>query len=252
MKEIDLNCDVGESYGNFRVGNDEALMPFISSCNIACGFHGGDPLTIEKTVKLALNNNVKIGAHPSYPDLMGFGRRYIKMSTDELQSVVKYQISALKGIAESLGGKVSYVKPHGALYNSIANHEEEAVAVIEAIQSISPDLALMGLAGSKLEEIAQQKKITFIKEGFADRSYLPNGNLVPRSHKDSVISSVEATVAQILAIIERGKVETAEGEIDLQVDSICIHGDHPLAVEILQEVHKLVHQQQLSIKKFTV
>ncbi|GAA5036968.1 LamB/YcsF family protein [Marivirga lumbricoides] len=252
MKEIDFNCDVGESYGNFKVGNDEALMPLISSCNIACGFHGGDPLTIEKTVKLALNNNVQIGAHPSYPDLMGFGRRYIQLPIDELQAVVKYQISSLKGITESLGGKLSYVKPHGALYNSIANNEEEAIAVIEAILMLDEDLAIMGLAGSKLENTAQKKNIKFIKEGFADRNYLPNGNLAPRSEEDSVISSVEETVAQILGIVEKGKVKTAEGEIDLYVDSICIHGDNPLAIEILQEVHNLVHQQQLSIKKFTI
>lgn len=252
MDKIDINCDVGESYGNFKIGNDEALIPLISSCNIACGFHGGDPLHIEKTVNLALKNNVQIGAHPSFPDLMGFGRRYMKLPSDELKSIIKYQISALKGITESLGGSLSYVKPHGALYNSIANNKEEAIATIEAIQSIDPQLALMGLTGSILEEIASVKNIRFIKEGFADRRYLSDGTLMSRHKENSVIDTVEETVAQILSMIKERKVSANESSVTLEVDSICIHGDNPLAVEALEILRKSTQEHQFSIQKFIV
>lgn len=252
MNKIDINCDVGESYGNFKIGNDEALLPLISSCNIGCGFHGGDPLHMQKTVQLAIKNNVQIGAHPSFHDLMGFGRRYMKLPLNELQAIISYQISALKGITESQGGSLSYVKPHGALYNSIANNKEEAIATIEAIQSIDPHLALMGLAGSALEEIARAKGIKFIREAFADRRYLSDGGLMPRSIENAVIDTVEESVSQILCITKEQKVNTSEGLISLVADSICIHGDNPLAVEILQTLRKMTDFDNISIQKFKI
>ena len=153
--EIDINCDLGESYGNDIVGNDRAIFPYITSCNIACGFHGGDPLTIENTIRQAIKYHVQIGAHPSYQDLEGFGRRPMQIPHEELKALIKYQIAALKGLVESLGSKVHYVKPHGALYNRMVQNADETKYVIEAIQKIDPNLQLMGLAGSHVGTIAQ-------------------------------------------------------------------------------------------------
>ena len=168
---IDINCDMGESYGNHIIGNDALIMPYITSTNIACGFHGGDAYHIEKTIDLALENRVAIGAHPSYPDLQGFGRRKMSLKKDELQSMIKYQVAAVKGMVESKGGKLHHVKPHGALYNSIANDDQEAKQVVEAVKSISPDAFFLGLAGSQLSQICEYYQMKFIAEAFIDRRY---------------------------------------------------------------------------------
>ena len=166
--QIDLNCDMGESFGNFKIGNDEAIFPFITSTNIACGFHGGDPFHIENTIKNALEHQVSIGAHPSYPDLQGFGRRKMILQKAELKAILKYQIGAIKSMTESLGGTLKYVKPHGALYNMAANDEAETIVIIESIQEIDSDLMLMGLAGSITEKVAKREKIPFVPEAFAE------------------------------------------------------------------------------------
>jgi len=157
---IDLNCDMGESYGNYKIGNDDRIMPYITSCNVACGFHGGDPLQIERTIKNALKHNLQIGAHPSYPDLQGFGRRKMNVPPDELKAIIKYQIAAVKGIAESLGGKLTYVKPHGALYNSAADDKEIVASIVNAIKEIDEELAFLGLAGSKeMQAVAKKQEL---------------------------------------------------------------------------------------------
>jgi UPF0271 protein len=235
--KIDINCDMGESYGQFKVGNDQAIFPYISSCNIACGFHGGDPLQIEQTIKGALEHNLRIGAHPSYPDLAGFGRRKMTLVAAELKATIKYQVAALKGMVESLGGQLSYVKPHGALYNEMAKNREEAIPVIEAILMIDPSLSLMGLAGSHLIEIAKEKQINFIAEAFGDRCYESNGQLVPRTEKGAVIYQPEQAVQQIVSIMRDQKIESADGFfIPIHAQSICIHGDNPAAVDILKKL----------------
>ncbi len=232
--QIDINCDMGESYGQFKVGNDAQLFPYISSCNIATGFHAGDPLHIEQTIKGALEQGLRIGAHPSYPDLAGFGRRKMALAAEELKAIIKYQVAALKGMVESRGGKLAYIKPHGALYNEMAHNEAEAIPVIEAIQAIDPDLALMGLAGSQLEQIAQQLNIHFIAEAFADRRYESNGQLQARNKEGAVIQEPELAVKQVLDMVLHQKVTTADGiSIPIQAQSICIHGDNPAAVDIL-------------------
>lgn len=241
MNIIDINCDMGESFGHFKIGNDEALFPLIQSCNIACGFHGGDPFHIENTIKNALKYGLKIGAHPSYPDLAGFGRRKMDIPKAALKAILKYQIAALKGMTESLGGRISYVKPHGALYNFAANNEEETLTIIAAIQEIDPDLKLMGLAGSVTEKVAIQHKIPFLAEAFGDRKYMENGTLMSRSEEGSVIENPAEAAAQIWSITQQNQVVTASGKrIPIHAQSICIHGDNPAAVEILSAFRSMV------------
>ncbi|WP_296623433.1 5-oxoprolinase subunit PxpA [Marivirga sp.] len=247
MSSIDINCDLGESFGQFIMGNDDAIFPYISSCNIACGFHGGDPLHIENTIKKALQHNVQIGAHPSYPDLAGFGRRKIVLSHEELKASVKYQISALIGMVKSLGGELKYIKAHGALYNSIAFGEKEANTFLSAVKEIDPDLAILGLAGSPFQEITQQCGFRFIREGFLDRRYQDDGSLMPRKEKGSVLESVEESINQFISIAQKGEVQTASGKrITMEVDSLCIHGDNPLAEDILKATHQL--DQPITVK----
>ncbi|MEO0339457.1 MAG: 5-oxoprolinase subunit PxpA [Bacteroidota bacterium] len=240
---IDLNCDMGESYGRYTIGNDAAIFPYITSCNIACGYHGGDPMHIEKTIQLALENNVQIGAHPSYPDLMGFGRRKMEIPLNELSSIVKYQVAALKGLTESHGGRLAYVKPHGALYNSLSKNEEEATCVIKAILSIDQKLAIMGLAGSLVKKIVENHGGRFIAEAFADRRYEANGHLMSRRKAGAVLHEPAVIAQQVLDIIKHNRVEGPDGQpISLSADSICIHGDNPKAVPILAHLHHALQE----------
>lgn len=232
---LNINCDLGESYGNFKIGNDSAIFPYLSSCNIACGFHGGDPLTIEKTIAQALKYKVQIGAHPSYPDLQGFGRRKMDISQEELFAIIQYQVCALKGMVEAQGGKLKYVKPHGALYNAMTNDKEIAHTMINVLQSIDKDLKLMALAGSSVEKIAHKSGIGFIAEAFGDRTYKNDGTLLARSQKNAVLHNPQKAVEQILSIANQQQVISNEGKtIKIQADSICIHGDHPNSLEILK------------------
>lgn len=251
MQSIDINCDLGESYGQFRVGNDEAIFPYISSCNIACGFHGGDPLHIENTIKLALQHHVQMGAHPSYPDLSGFGRRNMNLPAAELKAVVKYQIAAVKGLVESQGGKLAHIKAHGALYNTIAKSEKEATAFVEAVREIDLQLAIMGLADSPLEQLVNDSGGQYIREGFLDRRYEANGQLMSRTKKNAVLQSVDAAVEQFELITQHQKVKSESGsEIAVEADSLCIHGDNPIAVDILKAIHQ--SKSEISIEKFKI
>ena len=237
--KIVLNCYLGESYGNFTIGNDIAIFPYISSCNIACGFHGGDPLTLQKTIKAALAQGLRLGAHPAYPDLQGFGRRQMDLSSNELEATIRYQVAALKGMIESLGGKLAYVKPHGALYNKMANNADESRTVIQTIQSIDPDLQLMGLAGSTTQTVAKEMGISFIAEAFADRRYTKQGKLVSRSVKGAVINDPELVFKQVQMIVNEGLVESLDGTIiPISAQSICIHGDNPKAIAILEKLNQ--------------
>ena len=248
---IDINCDMGESFGNFIVGNDEAIMPYISSANIACGFHGGDPYHIQKTILLAKEHKVKIGAHPSYPDLGGFGRRKMDIPKDELKAILKYQIAAISGMAKSMGAKVEYVKPHGALYNTAATEEKEAMAIIEAIKEIDDSLYLMGLAGSPIQNLAKENGLKFIAEAFVDRRYTANGTLKSRKEKNAVITSDKEAVKQMMSIFMRNVVETEEGEsIEIVADSICIHGDNKNVVKILTAMNDKFSTMGIKRKSF--
>lgn len=241
---------MGESYGRFKIGNDEAIFPFISSSNIACGFHGGDPLHIEHTVNLAITNRVRIGAHPGYPDLAGFGRRYMQIQSNELRAIVKYQVAALKGIAESMGGTLAYVKPHGALYNRVADDMDAAQAVIQAIKEIDPKLYLMGLAGSPIQQLAKEKGIPFIAEAFADRKYEKNGRLRSRSLPNAVITDPFEAAEQVINILLHKKIKSHDGHaLPLEAQSFCIHGDNPKALDILKAIHEALKENDIEWQK---
>ncbi len=243
---IDINCDLGESFGTFQKGQDAAVFPFLTSCNIACGFHGGDPWHMEQTIQLALQHQVRIGAHPSYPDLQGFGRRSMQIPAPELKAMIKYQIAALKGMAESQGGTLTYVKPHGALYNDAAKDAALAATILQAIQELDASLSLMGLAGSEMQHQAQSKGHPFLAEAFADRRYRKDGRLQSRQEKGAVLHDPEKVCEQVLQIVTRQGVETVEGDwLPILADSICIHGDNPAAIEILQALDKAFEKYQI-------
>ncbi len=252
MKQIDINCDMGESYGNFSVGNDKAIFPHITSTNIACGMHAGDPYHIQKTIEMAIAQGVQIGAHPGYPDLQGFGRRVIPMSAEELSASIKFQVAALKGMVESAGGQLKYVKPHGALYNEMAINEKEASTVVKAIKSIGPNLMIMGLAGSHVKQIVEAEGMTFIAEAFADRRYEADGKLMSRAKENSVIHNAQDAVNQVLSVVKNGYTQTLNGEkVELQAQSFCIHGDNPHAVEILKAIKLGLEENGITQKAFS-
>ena len=248
---MDINCDLGESYGRFRVGRDSEVFPYLTSCNIACGYHGGDPLTMERTILAAIKHDVVIGAHPSYPDLSGFGRRRMDMGADELKAAIKYQVGALKSMCESLGTRVRYVKPHGALYNACFTSAEETIVILSALEEIDSELIFMGLAGSLMEKIAAEHQRPFVAEAFADRRYTQHGRLQSRSESGSVITSEEEAVTQVLDLILRNKVASHDGvEVAVRAQSLCIHGDNPAALEILQALDQAFQINGIEKKSF--
>ena len=243
---------MGESYGNFRIGNDETIFPYITSCNIACGYHGGDPLCIENTIQNALKHGVQIGAHPGYPDLIGFGRRRMHIPFEELRGMVKYQVAALKSLTESFGGKLKYVKPHGALYNTAADHQEDAQAIAKAVQEIDPALTLMGMAGSCVDHAAKENGLTFVAEAFADRKYEVNGRLRSRAKEGAVIKSAEEAADQVVSIVLDQRVTSHDNqEVKLEAESICIHGDNPSALSILQAIDQKLKANGIEKKSFS-
>ncbi|OEK05133.1 5-oxoprolinase subunit PxpA [Roseivirga misakiensis] len=251
MRSVDINCDMGESFGNFKIGNDEAVFPHITSCNIACGMHAGDPYHIEKTINMALEHNVQIGAHPGYPDLQGFGRRVLPIAKAELSSYIKYQISALQGMVKSAGGKLAYVKPHGALYNEIAKNETVARTVYSAIESIDPNLKIMGLAGSHVQQILDEMGLDYIPEAFADRYYEVDGKLRSRTLPNAVIQDPEVAASQVLSITVNNQTLSSGGqEVALKARSFCIHGDNPAAVNILTAIDKKLSASNIQKKAF--
>ena len=251
MKQIDLNCDMGESFGQYQIGNDAAIMPLISSCNIACGFHAGDPMVMDRTINLALEHKVQIGAHPGYPDLAGFGRRQMQIDPAELRHILKYQIGALKGMVESYGARLAYVKPHGALYNTAAQDEKVAMAVASAVSEIDDGLLLMGLAGSLVARTCEQMSIRFVAEAFADRRYRDNGSLCSRKTKGAVLDDPEEAAQQVLRMVIHEEVKTETGKIiPLQAQSFCIHGDNPAALDTLKSIHRILQDQGIIVSAF--
>lgn len=249
---IDLNCDMGESYGNYKIGNDDRIMPHITSCNVACGFHGGDPLQIERTIKNALKHDLQIGAHPSYPDLQGFGRRKMNVPPDELKAIIKYQIAAVKGITESLGGKLAYVKPHGALYNSAADDKKIAECIVNAIKEIDEDLAFLGLAGSKeMQTVAKKAGVRFVAEAFADRRYTASGRLQSRRIDGAVIHHAQIAAEQVLSLVKDEVVTSnLNTPVKVKAQSICIHGDNPQIEDILAAIDAILSKNKINKKAF--
>ncbi|OLQ85827.1 hypothetical protein BIY22_13145 [Vibrio panuliri] len=235
---ITLNCDMGESYGPWVMGNDTQVMPLIDMANIACGFHASDPKTMAETVKLAIQHDVNIGAHPSYPDLLGFGRRTIAMNSEELTYSLIYQIGALKAICESFNTELSYVKPHGALYNDMLNDLSIFESVVDAVSCFSIPLMMLAHPESQpFLDIADRYEVPLLFEAFADRAYLSNGQLAPRNREGAVLTDAESVINQVEQLIQYGKVLTLEGDvIEIDADTICVHGDNPQAVTILHQL----------------
>ena len=228
---IDLNCDLGESFGAWRMGEDEALLAVVSSANIACGFHGGDPDIMRRTVALAAERGVAIGAHVSLPDLQGFGRREMAVTPAETYALTLYQIGALHAFAQAAGSRLSHVKPHGALYNMAARDLTLATAIAEAVRDFSPRLRLVGLAGSALIDAGESAGLPVAAEAFADRRYRADGSLQPRREPDAVIADSAEAVAQAVAIAREGRVRAVDGSVvALHADTLCLHGDNPHAV----------------------
>ena len=239
--KIDLNCDMGESFGAYRVGNDEALMGLITSANIACGYHAGDPLVMDRTVRLAVEHGVSIGAHPGFPDLEGFGRRAMQLTPEEIESAILYQVGALAAFARSADSKLTHVKPHGALYNMAAKDADLARAVVRGIARAGADLIVVGLAGSAMIEAAQEAGSRVAREGFADRVYEADGSLRSRKLEGELIHDPEAAADQAVRIACDGVAVAYSGEeIPLQVDTLCVHGDTAGAVEIVRAIRQRV------------
>ncbi|MBL7182826.1 MAG: LamB/YcsF family protein [Anaerolineae bacterium] len=237
--EVDLNCDMGESFGRYRVGADEALMPFITSANIACGYHAGDPLVMDRAVRLAAKHKVGVGAHPGFPDLMGFGRRAMQLSPEEIENYILYQVGALAAFARAAGVELIHVKPHGALYNMAAKDVELARAIVHGIARFSKELIVVCLAGSAMIEAAGEVGLRVAQEGFADRAYNPDGTLQSRKEPGSVIHDPQRAAERAVAMVRDGVVVAHTGEeIPLHVDTICVHGDTSTAVQIAQAIRK--------------
>ncbi|MBP2234044.1 UPF0271 protein [Sinorhizobium kostiense] len=251
MTAIDLNSDLGESYGAWRMGDDGAMLAIVSSANIACGFHAGDPAGILQTVKKAAAKGVSVGAHVSYPDRVGFGRRDMDVTSAELTADVIYQIGALKGVAAAAGTSVRYVKPHGALYNRIATDPKQGAAVVEAIKAVDPTLVLMGLANAPILELARKAGLSVVAEAFADRAYTPEGHLVSRREAGAVLHDAQAIARRMLQLAKEGTIETIDGSvIRIDAQSICVHGDSPGAVEIAREIRRSFEAEGVVVRSF--
>ena len=250
-KQIDLNSDLGESFGQWQMGNDQAILPIVSSANIACGFHAGSPDGILRTLRAAKENGVAVGAHVGYPDLVGFGRRNMDIASNELMADVIYQIGALKGLAAAARTDVLYVKPHGALYNTIAHDKRQAMAVIDAISAIDNQLILVALAGSPLINWARESGLTVVAEAFADRAYNSDGTLVSRQLAGSVLHDPELVAKRMLMLVKDGGVMSIDGKFTaIEAGSICVHGDSPGALEMAQQVRTAFEQQGIEIYGF--
>jgi len=240
---MDLNCDIGESFGAWRMGADAEVMPWITSANIACRFHAGDFSTMRQTVALALRHGVAIGAHVSLPDLQGFGRRELRVTPDEAYALTLYQIGALDAFARAAGARVAHVKPHGALYNMAAKDAALSAAIARGVRAFDPELTLVGLAGSELPNAGAAIGLRVAHEAFADRRYERDGSLTPRGEADAVIDDVDAAVAQAVRIAANGTVRARDGsDIMLRADTICIHGDRPGAAVFARRLHEALRE----------
>ena len=237
MKRVDLNCDLGESFGTYRCGSDEDVICQISSANVACGFHASDPLWMHKTVQLAKQHGVAVGAHPGFPDLVGFGRRELSVSLPELKAMVQYQIGALQAFCQAAGVQMQHVKPHGAMYNMAAKDRRLADAICEGIREVDPRLILLGLSGSCLLEAGAAAGLRCASEVFADRAYEDDGSLTPRGQEGAVITDEEEAIARVLQMVQQGTVTSRSGKtISIQADSICLHGDGEKAVAFAEKI----------------
>jgi UPF0271 protein len=248
---IDLNSDVGESFGRWSLGDDTAMFRSVSSANIACGFHAGDPTVIRRTCRHAVDAGVTIGAHVGYRDLAGFGRRFLDISPPELADDVVYQIGALQALAATEGARVQYVKPHGGLYNAIVTHTAQAQAVVDAVKAVDPGLPLLGLPGSEVLRLAERAGLRAVPEAFADRAYTPDGTLVSRSLPGAVLEDPDQVAEHVLRMATESAVRTIDGSVlKIRAESICVHGDSPGAVAMATAVKSALGDAGVSIRAF--
>ncbi|MDZ4234231.1 MAG: 5-oxoprolinase subunit PxpA [Dietzia sp.] len=239
VASVDLNADLGEGFGVWQLGDDDAMLDIVTSANVACGFHAGDPTTLTRVCRAAAERGVRIGAQVSYRDLAGFGRRFIDVEPEDLTADVMYQIGALSALAGASGAQVSYVKPHGALYNSIVANRQQARAVAEAVHAVSPELPVLGLAGSVFFAAAEDLGLRTVSEAFADRSYRPDGQLVHRREHNAVLSDVDEITDRVVSMVTEGHVPAVDGTtIPIVAESVCVHGDSPGAVRIAMAVRE--------------
>jgi 5-oxoprolinase (ATP-hydrolysing) subunit A len=250
MYTVDLNCDMGESFGSYKMGRDAEILDYITSANIACGFHAGDPSTMKKTVRMALSKEVGIGVHPGLQDLPGFGRRNMDISPEEAYDLVTYQIGALYAFVKSEGGKLQHVKPHGALFNMASKDAKLSEAIAEAIYKIDPELILFGLAGSELVKAGKKIGIRSAHEVFSDRTYQEDGTLTSRRLPNALIKEHETAVNQVIRMVKENKVTSLQGtDVSIQADTICIHGDGEKALEFAQYISTALNEAGIKIRK---
>jgi len=249
MQTIDLNCDMGEAFGNYPMPNDDILMDYISSANIACGFHAGDPEVMQHTVNMAVKKGVAIGAHPGLPDLQGFGRRDMKISANEAYQMTIYQVGALFGFVKAAGGKLHHVKAHGALYNMAAKDPALAKAIVEAVHDFDPTLILYALAGSEMVQAAKKTGIAVASEVFADRTYQDDGSLTPRTQSNALITDEQHSIEQVLLMVKRQQVVSVNNKtINLKAETLCLHGDGAHAMEFAKMINEKLKSEGIAIK----
>lgn len=251
MAKIDLNCDLGESYGAYTIGMDAEVLPYVTSANIACGFHAGDPQVMKRSVELCVQNGVAIGAHPGLPDLQGFGRRKMAISPADAEADVMYQVGALKGFCEAAGVPLHHVKPHGALYNMAAKDHELALAIARAVKAVAPEAILLALSGSEMIKAADEIGLRAASEVFADRGYQPDGTLVPRGSEGAMITDETLAIARVLQMAEAGTVVANDGStVALQADSVCVHGDGPKALTFVRQLSAALPAAGIDVRPF--
>ncbi|MEO4051984.1 5-oxoprolinase subunit PxpA [Solibacillus sp. CAU 1738] len=248
---VDLNCDLGESFGRYTLGEQREILRYVTSANIACGFHAGDPTVMRETIKLAIDNDVKIGAHPGLPDLVGFGRREMAITPQEAYDMVVYQIGALQGFLTTMNATMQHVKPHGALYNMAAKNKALAEAIAQAVYDVSPKLILFGLASSELTKAGEKIGLQTAHEVFADRTYQADGSLTSRKQADALITDEDQAVQQVIKMVTTGTVTSQQGiDVALRADTICIHGDGAHAVQFAKFTKEKLAEQQIEITAF--
>ncbi len=248
-KRVDINSDMGEAFGLYTMGADIELLDYVTSANVACGFHAGDPLVMANTVREAASKGVAVGAHPGLPDLMGFGRRRMEISPEEAEAYVLYQVGALWAFAKRASLRLQHVKVHGALYHMAARDPDLALAIARGLARIDREMILLGLAGSHLLSAAQEMGLRTMSEVFADRSYCPNGTLVPRGSEESILHNTGEVISRAIRMVNEGKVAAIDGtDIDVKADSICIHGDTPGAVHLAASIRKALEASGICVK----
>lgn len=248
MFSVDLNCDLGESFGNYTLGMDKDVLPLISSANIACGYHASDPLVMRDTVRMAAGYGVGIGAHPGFPDLMGFGRRNISVTPAEAKAYVTYQLGALYGFCKSQNVAIQHIKPHGALYNMAGKDYALAKAICEAVYEFDPEIILLGLTGSEMIRAAKDMGLLCANEFFADRAYEEDGSLVNRRKEGAMITDEQEAIERVIRVIKEQKVKTITGkDISLKIDSICVHGDGAKALQFVQMIRDRLKKEEIVI-----